>query len=394
MLPNPERPRAGRAMARSFDAIVVGLGAMGSASLRALSRRGLRVLGLDHFDPPHDRGSSHGASRIIREAYFEHPAYVPFIQRAYVAWRELEREAGRRLLLETGGIMVGPPGGVLVEGALESARAHDLPHELLDAAEMRRRFPAFHPDDAMVGVWEPRAGVLFPEQCIAAMLESARRGGAEVHGNDPVLRWKPDGAGIMVETASDRYRADRLILTAGAWIARLVPELSLPLTIERLVLFWFQPVGDASAFAPERCPITIWEHEAGRFFYAFPFLEHGVKAAIHHEGEITDIDALRREVGGEEPRALHDLLRRYMPGAAGLLLSSATCMYTNTPDGHFVVDAHPEHPQVTIVSACSGHGFKFASAMGEIVSDLAIEGRTRFDLGMFGLARLRDRGRN
>jgi sarcosine oxidase len=373
---------------RSFDAIVVGLGAMGSAALRALARRGLGVLGLDRFAPPHDRGSSHGRSRIIREAYFEHPAYVPFVQRAYLLWEELEREAGERLLLPTGGLMVGPPVGTLVEGALASARVHGLAHELIDAVEIQRRFPAFAPDPGMIGVWEPRAGVLFPESCIAAALTTAKRHGAEIRAGEPVESWRVEGAGVEVRTARDRYRADRLVLVAGAWIGGLLPDLALPLTIERVVQFWFEPAGGGEDFAPERCPISIWEHERGRFFYAFPRLEGRVKAALHHEGEDARADSIRREVGGDEAQPLRELLRRYMPGAAGEPRASAVCMYTNTPDGHFLLDFHPEHPEVLIVSACSGHGFKFAPAVGEIVADLLVEGGTRFDLGMFGTGRL------
>jgi sarcosine oxidase len=372
-------------MTRPFDAIVVGLGAMGSAALRSLSRRGQRVLGLDRFDPPHDLGSSHGRSRIIREAYFEHPAYVPFIQEAYRRWDELERETGRTLLRRTGGVMVGPPAGVLVEGALLSARQHGLAHELIDAREIRRRFPAFRPDDSMVGVWEPRAGVLFPEECIAAFLDSARRHGATVRGHEPALSWKPEGGGVTVETARGRYTASRLVLSAGAWIGALLPDLALPLSVERLVQCWFEPAGEREAL--ERCPVTIWEHHAGRFFYAFPLLDGALKAAIHHEGEITSASGLRREVGEGEARPLEALLARHIPAAAGPLAATAVCMYTNTPDGHFIVDTHPAHPGVLIVSACSGHGFKFASAMGEIVADLAVGTRARHDLGMFAAGR-------
>ena len=218
-------------MARAYDAIVVGLGAMGSAALRALSRRGWRVLGLDRFAPPHDRGSSHGQSRIIREAYFEDPSYVPLVRRAYLLWEELERESGRKLLLPTGGLMIGPPDGVLVAGALRSAREHQLAHECLDAIAMRKRFPIFHAGDEVVGVWEPRAGVLSPEASIEAFLTTARRHGAEVRVNEPALSWSAGETGVRVTTAGGRYAAGRLILCAGAWIPGLLRDLALPLAV-------------------------------------------------------------------------------------------------------------------------------------------------------------------
>jgi sarcosine oxidase len=374
-------------MPRSFDVAVIGLGAMGSAASRALSRRGLKVLGLDRFAPPHTFGSTHGDARIIREAYFEHPAYVPLVQRAYLLWEELEREAAKRLWIKTGGLMVGPREGVLVSGALASADQHRLPYELLDAEKIRARFPAFHPDDAMVGVWEPRAGVLFPEACVSAFLDTARRHGATIRGDETVKSWARDGDGVRIETDRGRHHAARVVLTAGPWNGGLLNGLALPLAVERVVQFWFDPSGDRTLFAPERCPVSIWEHEVGRFFYGFPLLERGVKLAIHHEGETTDPDRVRRAVGPEEVGPLRILLDRYIPAADGPLAAASVCMYTNTPDSHFVIGPHPTIPQALIVSPCSGHGFKFAPVIGEIVSDLVVEGWTRHDLGMFGVTR-------
>jgi sarcosine oxidase len=374
-------------MARKFDAAVVGLGAMGSAALRALSRRGLKVIGIDRFAPPHTLGSSHGFARIIREAYFEHPAYVPLVQRSYLLWDELERESGERLRLETGGLMVGGRDGVLVSGALRSAREHRLQHELIDAAEIGRRIPAFRPDTDMVGVWEPQAGVLFPERAIGAFLASAGRHGATVRLSEPVVSWRMEKAGVELETANGSYRAERLVLAAGAWLPRLLPDLALPLTIERVVQCWLEPAGDAAVLEPPRCPISIWEYEPERFFYAFPLLEEGLKVALHHQGEPADPDRLRREIDPAETAALRALIERYMPDAAGPLKAAMVCMYTNTPDSHFIVDRHPRHPAVLLVSACSGHGFKFAPAIGEVVSDLIVEGETRHNLELFKLGR-------
>lgn len=372
-------------MKRRFDAIVVGLGAMGAATLRALSRRGLTVLGLDRFAPPHDRGASHGDSRIIREAYFEDPAYVPLVQRAYLLWDELERESRTPLLARTGGMMIGPRDGVLVAGALRSAASYRLPHEVLDAAAIRSRAPAFRPDDDWVAVWEPNDGVLRPEAGIRAMLEGARAHRALVRVNEPVEAWTATPNAIEVTTHAGRYRADQLVLAAGGWLGRLVP--ALPLTVTRQVQFWFETIGARGAHDAGVCPISIWETGLGVFFYAFPRSERGVKVAFHARGVVVDPDTPPAPATADEVAAIRAVIQRVMPFASGPLLSSAPCHYTNTPDGHFAIGRHPEHAHVMIVSACSGHGFKFAPVVGEAVSDLLVDGWTRHDLGLFGLGR-------
>jgi sarcosine oxidase len=366
-----------------WDVAVVGLGALGSAAAYHLAARGQRVLGLDRHAPPHALGSSHGGTRIIREAYFEHPLYVPLVQRGYELWAALERESGRSLLRITGGLNLGRPGGVLVAGARRSAEEHGLPHGLLDAAEVRARYPALHPDDGMVGVWEPRAGILDPEACVAAHLEAAASRGASLRYDEPVLRWSADAHGITVASARGEHRARRVIFAAGAWIRSLLPDLHLPVTVERQVQFWFSTRDRADAFAPERCPVHLWELDGGRYFYGVPDLGHGVKLAMHHGGDVTDPDRVRRAVGDDEVAALRTLIRRYVPAADGPLLDAAVCLYTNTPDGRFWIDAHPTHPGVLVASACSGHGFKFASAIGEILADLVTRGETGFDIAPF-----------
>ena len=372
-------------MPRSVDCIVLGLGAMGSAAARAIARRGYRVLGLDRFASPHDRGSSHGESRIIREAYFEHPSYVPLVQRAYALWEELEREGGRPLFTRTGGVMIGPRDGDVFGGALRSAEAHRLPHEVLDAAEIQRRFPAFHPREDWFGVWEPNDGVLRPEVCIETMLAGAARAGADLHTDEPVTAWRADGEGFVVDTARGRTRASHLVLAAGAWMPRLVPEL--PLTVVRKVLYWFETVGMRNAHDPGLCPISIWQYGAREYFYSFPRSERGVKVALHHGGEPSDPDHLDRIVRDEEIAAMRAVLHAHMPFASGPLRSTAVCMYTNTPDEDFILDRHPSHPNAIVVSPCSGHGFKFAPAIGEAVSDLVVEGATRHDLSRFRATR-------
>lgn len=376
-------------MKQTFDVIIIGLGAMGSAAAYHLAIRGQKVLGLDRFSPPHAFGSSHGQTRIIREAYFEHPAYVPLVQRAYENWAALEREVGQQLFLQTGGLMLGPPEGVLVTGARRSAQMHHLPHEILSAHEIRQRFPAFKPADGTVAVWEPRAGIVFPERCIAAHLQMAQRHGAMLHVDEAAAQWEADGEGVRVLTAKGEYRAQHLLISAGAWIGQFTADLNLPLKIERQVLLWFNPIHDPAHFTPHACPIYIWEHEANRFIYGFPNLGEGVKIGIHHEGANADPDLIRREVGADDIAALRVILRRVLPALDTAPRAAAVCMYTNTPDANFLLDFHPHHPQALLASLCSGHGFKFSSAFGEILADLLLTGRSRFDLSLFRLARLR-----
>ncbi len=377
--------------AAGYDVIVLGLGAMGSAAACHLARRGARVLGLDRFSPPHPHGSSSGKSRIIREAYFEHPAYVPMVQRAYELWETLERDSGRRLMVRTGGLMIGPPDGALVTGALLSARTHGLQHEVLDAGELKQRHPALHPGPGTVAVWEPRAGALFPEACVTAHLEQAVRAGATLKTDEPALSWTAGTNGIEVRTSAGRYGAERLLIACGAWTAGLLPELKLPLVVRRQVQLWFEPAETAKPgeFSPVRFPVFIWEDEPGRFIYGFPELGDGVKVARHQEGRAVDANEPGREVTDDDVRPIRAVLARLIPDANGRLLESAVCLYTNTPDSHFVLDFHPHHPRVLVASPCSGHGFKFASALGESMADLLLGSRPRLDLGLFRLDRFR-----
>lgn len=369
--------------------LVVGLGAMGGATAYRLSRRGARVRGFDRFHPPHDRGSSHGETRIIREAYFEHPLYVPLLQRAYETWHELEDEADRELLRVTGGLMIGPPDGNLVPGARKSALTHGLPHEELSPSEVAARFPAFRLPEGSTALHEPRAGFLHPERCVEAHLDLASELGARLHFGERVEAWEADGSGVRVRTDRREYAGDRLVLCAGAWAADLLPVLRDHLQVERAVQHWFAPrsEADAAELAPDRFPVFVWEHEPEAFWYGCPEVVAGVKVARHYGGEITDPDTVERDVSQEEVVGLRDLLRDYLRPAAGEHLRSEVCLYTNTPDRHFLVDLHPEHDRVVVASPCSGHGFKFASVMGEILADLATDGQTRWDLSPFALDR-------
>jgi sarcosine oxidase len=359
-------------MAERWDVIVTGLGAMGSAAARELARRGLRVLGLDRYAPPHAHGSTHGRTRIIREAYFEDPAYVPLVQRAGRLWQELEHEVGERLFVRTGGLMIGPEDGELVRGARASAEQHGLPHELLTSAEVRRRFPVLMPEANAVALLEPRAGVLFPEACVRALLAGAARDGATLRTGEPMLTWRVEGGVVRVATAIGEHIADRLVLALGPWLPQFLNGGQIQLAVERQMQHWFAPRADAERFSPDELPIALWE-TSGRMFYTIPDFGDGVKIAVHHDGEITDPQRVRRTITEQEDANARALLGRFLPDAAGELRDRAVCLYTNTSDEHFVIDHHPAHPEVVIASPCSGHGFKFATAIGEMVAKLTVD---------------------
>jgi sarcosine oxidase len=359
-------------VAERWDVIVTGLGAMGSAAARELARRGLRVLGLDRYAPPHAHGSTHGRTRIIREAYFEHPAYVPLVQRAERLWVELEREVGERLFVRTGGLMIGPEDGELVRGARTSAEEHGLPHELLTSGEVRRRFPALAPEPDAVALLESRAGVLFPEACVRALLGSAARHGADLRTGEPMLTWRAEGGAVRVATAIGEHVADRLVLALGPWLPEFLNGAQIQLKIERQMQHWFTPRANAEQFSPDNLPIALWE-TAERMFYTIPDFGDGVKIAVHHDGELTDPQRVRRTINEQEDVSARALVERFLPDAAGELRDRAVCLYTNTTDQHFVIDHHPLHHEIVIASPCSGHGFKFATVVGEIVAKLAAD---------------------
>jgi sarcosine oxidase len=374
---------------RSYDAIVVGLGAMGSATLYHLAKRGQRVLGLEQFAAGHTFGSSHGESRIIREQYFEHPLYVPLVQRAYQLWRELEEQTGRSLIRTTVGLMIGPPNGIVVSGAIRSATEHGLKQEVLDSAGLTARFPAFRPDRDIVAVLDPRAGFLNADACNVAHIEAARRAGAEVHFEEGVTRWMPDGDGVRVTAAGGIYMADRLLLSAGAWTKDLLPDLTLPLSIERQVVFWLDPDESTLSYGSGHFPIYVYEYTPGSICYGFPRLARGVKAAVMHGGEIAPRPKdVRRDVDDGEVEALRSALRPVLPELSKApVLESRVCLFTNTPDHDFLVDWHPRFPQVLVSSPCSGHGFKFASVLGEVQAELLTTGKCGFDISPFRIGR-------
>jgi sarcosine oxidase len=374
-------------VSESVDVIVVGLGAMGSAASYHLARRGLRVVGVDAFAAGHTFGSSHGETRIIRMAYFEHPNYVPLLRRAYALWRQLANASGADLLRITGGIFIGPTAGDLVAGSLRSARAHGLSHTLLDAAEIRRLYPVFAPRDDDAALYEDAAGVLFPERCIAAHLELAAQHGATLLHAQPVTAVEALPDEVRVRTATASYSAGRVVVTAGAWVSKLLPDI--PVAAERIPLYWFSPRTQPEQFEVGRFPICIWGAGDLGDFYLVPHVAiPGVKVGKHHSGEVVDPATVSRTVSEADEAPLRAFLERCIPSLAGPVADSRVCLYENSPDLHFLVDFHPSLPNVIVAAGFSGHGFKFASVMGELLADLATTGHTTPDADFLRLTRL------
>jgi sarcosine oxidase len=375
-------------MANRYDVIIAGLGGMGSATAYQLALRGKRVLGLERFTKAHNQGSSHGKSRVIRQAYFEDPAYVPLLLRAYELWEQIEHETDQRLLTITGGLMIGRADSRVVAGSLRSAQEHNLYHELFDAADLRRRFPPLTPDDDTVALYETKAGFVHPEASVAAHLDRAAELGAELRVEEPIVDWEASGSGdrVWVTTERGSYEAARLVIAPGAWAPELL-RLDIPFEIERQVLFWFEPIGGVEPFLPDRFPIYIWAIDGAVSFYGFPAQDGppgGVKVAYFHAGKQTCTpETVDRRVRPQEIQTMRDAIAQRIPALNGQFIDAVTCMYTNSPDQHFVIGLHPQHPQVVVASPCSGHGYKFASVIGEILADLATDGKTRHPIGLF-----------
>lgn len=372
----------------TYDLIVIGVGGMGSATVYHAARRGLKVLGLEQFDIPHAQGSSHGVNRIIRLAYYEHPSYVPLLRRAYELWRELENRVGERLLIITGGIDAGREDSRTIQGSLLSCKQHHLPHEQLDAAALRRRFPGYQLAADMVGIYQPDAGFLLSERCIVAHVAAAQELGAEVHARERVLAWHVEDQGVSVTTTRDTYRARKLVVTAGAWARTIVPALQHVAVPERQVLIWTQPL-KPEYFRLGAFPVFNFEAPEGRFYgfpvYGIPGFKLG---KYHHRNErVDDPDRMDRECHPEDEEVLRVGIRRYFPDADGPTMALKACLFTNSPDEHFILDRLPESPHVGVAAGFSGHGFKFCSVIGEIMTQLVVEGGTRHDIRLFRLDR-------
>jgi sarcosine oxidase len=367
-----------------YDVVVVGVGGMGSAALYHLARRGKRALGIERFDVLHDRGSSHGLTRIIRLAYFEHPSYVPLVRRAYELWCELEAGA-REQLLHITGIVEGGDG--ILDGTLRSCAEHDIPHEVLDGREVTRRFPAYRLPPEMPVVYQADGGFVVPERCIVSHVAGALERGAVVRARERVLEWAETESGVRVRTDRGEVEAERLVLTAGAWsqdVARLPAG-----TVRgvRQALAWLLPTRP-ELFEPSRFPVFNLVLE-GEHFYGFP--AHGIPGfklgRYDHFGAGGDPDGIDREPTLADERPLRAFAERYFPDGAGPTIALKTCLFEPSPDEHFVIDSHPDAPHAVVAAGFSGHGFKFCSVVGEILADLAIDGSTRHDISLFRLAR-------
>lgn len=391
-------------MVDKFDTIVCGLGAMGSAALYQLAQRGNKVLGLDRFSPPHDNGSSHGESRIIRQAIGEGEEYVPLVLRSYELWREIENETGKKLLTTTGGLTLeSQKSEAIMHGrrdfldqAIRCAKKFNIRHEIFETADIRKRYPQFAVTDERA-YFEYDTGFLRPELCIEAQLDLARKHGAVVQTDETVVSVGNSGdSGVMINTSRGAYSAEKVIVTAGPWIGRFLPPAYARLfPVSRQVMYWFDIGEDCrEAFAPPGFPIFIWIFaEGGEFgFYGFPTLDgKSIKVATEQFTAMTNPDHAQRAVSMEERQAMHkDYVQDRLPGISDRCASAASCLYTVTPDSNFVIDVHPDNDRIIIASPCSGHGFKHSAAIGEALAEQVIDGKSKIDVSSFSLKRFKD----
>lgn len=369
-----------------LDVIILGLGAMGSAAAWHLAERGKRVLGIEQFKSPHDLGSSHGGSRIIRQAYFESPDYIPLVLRAYELWHRLERDCSTSLLHTTGGLVIGRRNGELIPRTINAARRHGIAIEILEPAELTRRFPAFQPQADDMAVYEPYAGYLVPEDAIQAMLQSGSRCGAELHFDEKVVSWSAAGDHVEVRTGAATYTAIHLVIAAGPWASQYL-RTNLPLRVTRQVMAWIQPRNGVAAFLPQQFPVFIAEDlHGGPAAYGIPAIDGpqgGVKVAIHGSDNVCTPESVDRTISESEIRQIIEALKPRLPALDGELLRAKTCLYTVTPDEHFIIGAHAQLLSCTIACGFSGHGFKFAPVVGEILADLATLGTTPHPVELF-----------
>lgn len=373
---------------QTYDAIVIGLGAMGSAATYNLAQHGIRVLGIDRFPACHDRGSSHGETRIIRKAYFEHPDYVPLLIRAYRLWDELAAKTGMRLFERCGLLLAGPRDGNVVPGLYRAAAAHGLPLETLGAKELARRYPMFNlPTDRYESVFEADAGFLYLEQCLLAHQIAAQWADADLVHDQRVLSWESDGKSIQVTTDRSTVSAGALVICGGPWSEGMLTELMIPLTVRRKVQLWFKPE-DRRFDAALHAPVYGVETSEG-FFYGFPSVNPRQVKIAHHTGgaRVDHADSVDRELHDDDVAPVRKFIAEHLHGVTHEVARHSVCMYTMTPDEHFILDRHPKYPNVAFAAGFSGHGFKFASVVGEIMADLALKGRTDLPAGFLRLDR-------
>ncbi len=373
---------------RRFDAIVIGAGGMGTAAAAHLALRGARVLAIDRFPVGHARGSSHGQSRLIRLAYFEHPDYVPLLRRARDLWRSLGHDTGRPGLVESGLLSSGPPTGGVIAGTLRSARDHGLAVERFTAREAQARWPALRIPDDWESVFEKEAGHLAVEACVRGHAEIAGRHGGLIEADHDVRGWRIEGDGVVVETTRESLAAARLVLCPGPWAGGLLGLPGIPFTVLRKSLFWYATGGGLTAGAAAALPAFAFDTPQG-FFYGFPQLDHrGLKLANHSGGQVVaDPLEVDRRIDPDEQALIERWLGDHLPGVGRRRTAHEVCLYTMSPDGHFLVGLHPAHPQVAVAAGFSGHGFKFASVIGEVLADLALDGATRHPIGFLAPSR-------
>jgi sarcosine oxidase len=373
-----------------YEAIVVGVGGVGSAALYELARRGVRALGIDRFNPPHDRGSTHGHTRVIRQAYFEHSDYVPLLRESYKLWGELESATNSRLFHQVGLIEIGPADGVVVPGVLRAADEHGLAVEPLTSQQVQGRWPGIRFEGDLVGVFEPAAGYLLVEDCVRAHIDAARAAGAELLTHAEVTDVSTIERGVDIRTIDGRvYRADQVILAEGAWSAQMLTPMGIACEIRRKSLFWF--AADRAEYnVANGMPVFLFELPAG-VFYGFPKLdERGVKFAEHSGGRMVD-DPLTvdRSIDQHERQRLVDVLADHLPGVSAIVNDHAVCLYTMSPDEHFILDRHPTLPNVVFAAGLSGHGFKFTPVLGRALADLALDGGTDLPIEFLSLDRFK-----
>jgi sarcosine oxidase len=373
-------------MRTTYEVGIIGAGTMGSAAAFHLARRGHRVIAFEQFQVVHDFGSHSGRTRIIRHAYHESPDYVPLVLRADELWLELEKIHGQTLLIRTGGLDMGPTGCSFVRGALEACQVHHLPYEHLKAEEIRKRWPAFQIPDNWEACYNAQAGFLIVDRCIQAHIQGARAKGARVCEGEKVLSFEDQGTHIQIRTDRDTYPVDRLIVCAGSWTSWLLKNLGLPLMVRRKAQVWLRP-RNPTDFVPEKFPIFITESEEGAI-YGLPLYDHvGVKMANHYGGALTHPDQVDRTFQEKDVTEVKNFVRKYLPGLTEEILEGKICLYTLTPDEHFIIDFYPGRSHIVIAVGFSGHGFKFAPVIGEILADLALEGRTPYSIGKFQISR-------
>jgi sarcosine oxidase len=387
-------------MNKVFEVIIVGLGAMGSAALYQLSKRGKNVLGIDQFSPPHTFGSSHGDTRITRQAVGEGEQYVPLLLRSNEIWREIEKETGEKLLEITGGLIISSKGKAAInhvpeffEKTIKAAKKYNIRHDLLNAIEIRNRFPQFNIQEDEEGYYEYDAGFLRPEKCIEAQINLAEHYGATTHKNEKVESFSEEKGIVQVKTNFKNYKAKKIIITAGPWLPTMIEETYAKyFKIIRQVLFWFDAKKTIKPFEPKNFPVFVWELQKNKqVIYGFPAIggkNEGVKIASEHYETTTTADAVDRTVSQKEIKSMYEnFIQPYFPGLSNHCVKAAVCLYTVTPDAHFVIDQHPKYPSVILASPCSGHGFKHSAAIGEILAQLAINEESKMDISGFKINR-------